>query len=58
MVSDTDQPCVTVKSSTNKYLVFVTAKAAGSFEITFFTTGGVASDTPVFGFDIRKAVNA
>jgi hypothetical protein len=58
MAAATDQPHVTVKSGTNKYLAFVTAKAAGSFEITFYTTGGTASDAPVFSFDIIKAVAA
>jgi hypothetical protein len=58
MTSAADQPHVTVKSSTNTYLVFVTSKSVGSFQITFFTTGGIDSDTPVFSFDIIKAVNS
>ena len=42
-VAATDVVQVSVKSGTNKYLVHVTATAAGSFEITFQTTGGTAS---------------
>lgn len=50
----TDRIIVNQKSGTNKYLPFVTAKADGSFEITFFTTGGTASDAPVFSFLILR----
>jgi hypothetical protein len=49
---------VSVKSATNKYLVFVTAVASGSFEITFNTTVGTSVDSPVFSFSIIKAVAA
>lgn len=48
-----------VKSgATNKYIFVTTAKAAGSFEVTFFTTGGTASDTPIVSFNIIKGVTA
>ena len=57
-VAATDNIVLNVKSATNKYLVFVTAKAAGSFEITFYTTGGVSSDSPVIGFTVLKSANA
>lgn len=57
-VAATDIITVNVKSSTNVYLVFVTAVAAGSFNITFYTTGGVVSDAPVFTFAVIKAVTA
>jgi hypothetical protein len=57
-VAATDTVIVNVKSSTNVYLVFVTAVAAGSFNITFYTTGGVTSDAPVFNFSVIKAVTA
>jgi hypothetical protein len=40
------------------YNTLVTAVAAGSFNITFFTTGGIASDAPVFNFAVTKAVTA
>lgn len=58
MLAATDQVTLNIKSATNKYIAMVTAKAAGSFEITFFTTGGVVSDAPVIGFSIHRAVNA
>lgn len=54
-VEATDTIVVSVKSSTtNLYEVFVTAVAAGSFQITFFTTGGTTSDAPVFNFAVIK----
>jgi hypothetical protein len=54
----TDTVVLSVKSSTNVYLMFVTAVAAGSFNITFQTTGGVATDAPVINFAVIKAVTA
>jgi hypothetical protein len=36
----------------------VTAVAAGSFQITFFTTGGTTSDAPVINFAVIRAVAA
>lgn len=57
LVAATDVVVVSVKSSTtNLYEIFVTAQAAGSFQITFFTTGGTTSDSPVFNFAVIKAV--
>lgn len=47
-----------VRSSTNKYLLDVTAVAAGSFEITFRTTTGTSTDAPVINFAVIKAVTA
>ena len=41
-------------STTNKYVAVVSAVAAGSFEVTFFTTGGTTSDSPVFNFAVLK----
>ena len=46
------------KSGTNLYQFLVTAVAAGSFNITFFTTGGTATDAPVINFAVTKAVTA
>lgn len=57
-VAATDVINLSVRSATNKYLAFVTAVSAGSFEITFYTTGGIASDAPVINFAITKAVAA
>ena len=57
-VAATDVIHVCQKSGTNLYNTLVTAVAAGSFNITFYTTGGVASDAPVFNFTVIKAVTA
>lgn len=55
-VAATDVVVVSQKSGTDKYIVLVTAVAAGSFQITFYTTGGTTSEQPVFNFAIVKAV--
>lgn len=57
-VAATDTIVVNQKSGTNLYVTLVTAVAAGSFNITFYTTGGTASDAPVFNFAVIKAVAA
>lgn len=53
-VAATDVVHVSQKSGSNLYEIFVTAVAAGSFNITFFTTGGTTSDAPVFNFAVIK----
>lgn len=55
-VAATDEPRVWQVSGTDLYEIHITAVAAGSFQITFRTTGGTTTETPVFGFAIRKAV--
>ena len=45
---------LSVKSATNLYMIGVTAVANGSFNITFYTTGGTATDAPVFNFGVTK----
>jgi hypothetical protein len=57
-VAATDVVQVSQKSGTDLYQIFVTAVAAGSFRITFATTGGVTVEQPVFNFAIIKAVTA
>jgi len=57
-VAATDTIILNQKSGTNLYVLLVTAVAAGSFNITFYTTGGVASDAPVINFSVIKAVTA
>lgn len=57
-VAATDVIDIVEKSGTNLYEIFVTAVAAGSFNVTFLTTGGVATDSPVFSFAVIKAVNS
>jgi hypothetical protein len=46
------------KSGTDLYDLKVTAVAAGSFNITFNTTGGTTTEQPVFNFAVIKAVAA
>ena len=57
-VAATDTVVICAKSGTNVYLTWVTAVAAGSFNVTFQTTGGTTSDAPVFNFAVIKAVAA
>jgi len=57
-VAATDVVHVTQKSGTDLYQIFVTATAAGSFRITFATTGGVTVEQPVFNFAVIKGVTA
>ena len=57
-VAINDTISLSVRSATNKYLVFVTAVAANSFEITFYTTGGTASDAPVINFNVIKGATS
>ena len=56
-VAAVDTVIVNCSSSTNTYLTFVTAVGANSFNITYYTTGGVASDSPVFNFTVIKGSN-
>lgn len=58
LVAATDVPIVQQKSGTDLYNIRVTAIAAGSFNITFWTTGGTTTEQPVFNFAIIKAVAA
>lgn len=53
-VAATDVVDICQKSGTNFYNALITAVAAGSFNVTFFTTGGTASDSPVFNFAVIK----
>jgi hypothetical protein len=57
-VSATDTIIVNQKSGTDKYIIMVTAVAAGSFSITFATTGGTTTETPVFSFAVVKGAIA
>lgn len=55
-VAATDTVVVSQKSGTDLYMIFVTAVAAGSFRISFATTGGTTTEQPVFNFAVIKAV--
>ena len=57
-VAATDVIIVNQKSGTDLYDLMVTAVTAGSFNITFRTTGGTTTETPVFNFAVIKAVSA
>ncbi|MFM2134415.1 MAG: YapH protein [Bacteroidota bacterium] len=57
-VAATDVVFVCQKSGTDKYILSVTNVAAGSFQITFATTGGTTTEQPVFSFAVVKAVTA
>ena len=57
-VAATDVVKVCQKSGTDLYMIHVTAIAAGSFRISFATTGGTTTEQPVFQFAVIKGVNA
>ena len=58
IVAATDVIILNQKSGTDLYDLMVTAVAAGSFNLTFRTTGGTTTETPVFNFAVIKAVAA
>ena len=53
-VAATDIVNVVQKSGTDKYNIHVTAVGAGSFDITYRTTGGTTTEQPVFHFAVIK----
>jgi hypothetical protein len=53
-VAATDTIIVNQSSGTNLYVLLVTAVTAGTFNITFYTTGGTATDAPVLNFSVIK----
>ena len=55
-VAATDVIILNQKSGTDLYNLMVTAVTANSFNITFRTTGGTTTETPVFSFAVIKAV--
>jgi hypothetical protein len=58
VVAATDNVRVVQKSGADKYQIHVTAVAAGSFDITFATTGGTTTEQPVFNFAVIKGVTS
>lgn len=58
LVAATDLILLNQKSGTNKYVLLVTAVAAGSFQITVYTTGGTTTEQPVINFAIYKGASA
>jgi len=57
-VAATDVIILNQKSGTDLYDLMVTAVGAGSFNITFRTTGGTTTEQPVFNFAVIKGVAA
>ena len=53
-VGASDVVVLSQKSGTDLLELHVTATAAGSFRITFFTTGGTTTETPVINFAVIK----
>lgn len=53
-VAATDTIVTSQKSGTNLYNTFVSNVTSGAFNITFFTTGGTASDAPVINYTVIK----
>jgi hypothetical protein len=53
-VTAADTIIVNQKSGTNLYITAVTSVAAGSFKITFYTTGGTTTEAPVFNFNVIR----
>lgn len=53
-VVTTDTIVASYKGSSNVYQFLITNVGAGSFNITFYTTGGVVSDTPTINFAVIK----
>jgi hypothetical protein len=57
-VAASDVIILNQKSGTDLYDLMVTAVTAGSFNISFRTTGGTTTETPVFSFAVIKGVTA
>ena len=52
IITATDVIILNQKSGTDLYDLMVTAVGAGSFNITFRTTGGTTIEAPVFSFAV------
>jgi len=57
-VAATDTIILNQKSGTDLYILLVTNVAAGSFKISFATTGGTTTEQPVINFNVIKGVSA
>ena len=49
---------VSQRSGTDRYAIWVTATAAGSFNLSFATLSGTTTEAPVFNFAVIKAANS
>ena len=57
-VAATDVIIINQKSGTDLYEIAITAVAAGSFQVSFFSLVGTTTEQPVFNFAVIKAVAA
>lgn len=57
-VAVTDNVVINQKSGTDLYNILITNVGAGSFKVTFFTTGGTTTEQPVFHFSVIKGVSS
>lgn len=57
-VAANDVVIVSQRSGADLYLIHVTNVAAGSFRITFATTGGTTTEQPVFNFAVIKGATS
>lgn len=57
-VAATDVIIINQKSGTDLYEIAITAVAAGSFRVSFFSLVGTTTEQPVFNFAVIKAVAA
>lgn len=57
-VATTDVIILNQHTGTDLYDLMVTAVAAGSFNITFRTTGGTTTEQPIFNFTVIKGVDS
>jgi len=57
-VATTDTVIICQKSGANLYEIHITAVSAGSFRVSFRTTGGTTTEQPVFNFSVIKAVTS
>ena len=57
-IAANDTVIVNQRSGTDLYMIHVTNVAAGSFQITFATTGGTTTEQPVFNFAVIKGATS
>ena len=57
-IAANDTVIVNQRSGTDLYMIHVTNVAAGSFRITFATTGGTTTEQPVFNFAVIKGATS
>ena len=58
IVNALDNVIISQRTGSNKYAVFVTGIAAGSFDVTFYSVSGTAAESPQFSFTVIKGQTA